>query len=66
MKETDAAYIAGLFDGEGSVDFKRRKERRGKYVTNAMQITMRIEMTTQSILRWIQDTLKVGTIRKSA
>ena len=23
-----AAYIAGLFDGEGSVDFKRRKEKR--------------------------------------
>ena len=64
MRDVDIAYIAGLFDGEGSVDFKRRKERRGKYVTNAMQITMRIEMTNQSILRWIQDTLKVGTVRK--
>ena len=64
MKETDAAYIAGLFDGEGSVDFKRRKERRGKYTTNAMQITMRIEMTDQSILKWIHATLKLGTVRK--
>ena len=45
MRDTDVAYIAGLFDGEGSVDFKRRKEKRGKYTTNAMQITMRIEMT---------------------
>ena len=34
--EVDIAYIAGLFDGEGSVDFKRRKEKRGKYITNAM------------------------------
>ena len=25
---TDAAYIAGLFDGEGSVDFAKRKEKR--------------------------------------
>ena len=31
MKDTDVAYIAGLFDGEGSIDFKRRYEnRKGK------------------------------------
>ena len=64
MRDTDIAYIAGLFDGEGSVDFKRRKEKRGKYTTNAMQITMRIEMTDQSILKWIHATLKLGTVRK--
>ena len=64
MRDTDIAYIAGLFDGEGSIDFKRRKEKRGKYTTNAMQITMRIEMTNQSILRWIHQMLKVGTVRK--
>jgi len=64
MRDTDIAYIAGLFDGEGSIDFKRRKEKRGKYTTNAMQITMRIEMTDQSILKWIHDTLKLGTVRK--
>ena len=64
MRDTDIAYIAGLFDGEGSIDFKRRKEKRGKYTTNAMQITMRIEMTDQSILKWIHATLKLGTIRK--
>ena len=28
MREVDAAYIAGLFDGEGSVDFAKRKEKR--------------------------------------
>jgi len=27
MEISDAAYIAGLFDGEGSVDFARRKEK---------------------------------------
>ena len=64
MRDTDIAYIAGLFDGEGSVDFKRRKEKRGNYTTNAMQITMRIEMTDQSILKWIHATLKLGTVRK--
>ena len=64
MRDTDIAYIAGLFDGEGSIDFKRRKEKRGKYTTNAMQITMRIEMTDESILKWIHATLKIGTVRK--
>ncbi len=64
MRDTDIAYIAGLFDGEGSIDFKRRKEKRGKYTTNAMQITMRIEMTDQSILKWIHATLKLGTVKK--
>ena len=29
-----------------------------------MQITMRIEMTDQSILKWIHATLKLGTVRK--
>ena len=64
MKETDIAYIAGLFDGEGSIDFKRRKEKKGKYITNAMQISMRIQLTDESILRWIHEVLKLGTIRK--
>ena len=69
MKDTDVAYIAGLFDGEGSIDFKRRcenrKGRKGKrYLTNAMNITMRIEMTHESILRWIKEKLEVGTVRK--
>ena len=28
MIETDAAYIAGLFDGEGSIHFKRGIEKK--------------------------------------
>ena len=60
MNITDVAYIAGLFDGEGSVDFKRRKEKRG----NVQNILMRIEMTDESVLKWVHETLGVGTIRK--
>ena len=60
MEISDVAYIAGLFDGEGSVDFKRRKEKRG----NVQNILMRIEMTDESVLRWVHETLGVGTIRK--
>ena len=60
MEINDAAYIAGLFDGEGSVDFKKRKEKRG----NVQNILMRIEMTDESVLRWVHETLGVGTVRK--
>ena len=28
MNETDKAYIAGLFDGEGSIDFTKRKDKK--------------------------------------
>ena len=57
---TDAAYIAGLFDGEGSVDFAKRKEKRG----NVQAILMRIEMTDETVLNWVHETLGVGTVRK--
>ena len=30
MNEIDAAYIAGLFDGEGSIHFKRGIEKKKK------------------------------------
>ena len=57
---TDASYIAGLFDGEGSVDFAKRKEKRG----NVQSILMRIEMTDEDVLKWVHETLGVGTVRK--
>ena len=32
MRETDAAYIAGLFDGEGSIYYVRRTEKKKKHI----------------------------------
>ena len=64
MEINDAAYIAGLFDGEGSVDFARRKEKkRGKTYT-VQRILMRIEMTDEDVLNWVHEKLGVGTVRK--
>jgi hypothetical protein len=64
MEINDAAYIAGLFDGEGSVDFARRKEKkRGKTYT-VHRILMRIEMTDEDVLNWVHEKLGVGTVRK--
>ena len=31
VPETDAAYIAGLFDGEGSIYFARRVDKKKKH-----------------------------------
>ena len=61
---TDVAYIAGLFDGEGSVDFAKRIEKRRGKAYKVQRILMRIEMTNESVLRWVHETLKVGTVRK--
>ena len=66
MKETDAAYIAGLFDGEGHVIYKQYpKKRKGQikaYPT--WKITLEISMTEESIVRWVHEVLGVGTVCK--
>ena len=66
MKETDAAYIAGLCDGEGHVIYKQYpKKRKGQvkaYPT--WKITLEISMTEESIVRWVHEVLGVGTVCK--
>ena len=64
LNQTDIAYIAGLFDGEGSVDFAKRKEKRNGKKYMCQRILMRIEMTDKYVLKWVHETLGVGTLRK--
>ena len=71
VPETDRAYIAGLFDGEGSIHFKRgiekKKRHKGKpgyRLSNSMRISMEVTMTDRSVLQWMHDVLKVGTLVK--
>ena len=69
MSEVDMAYIAGLFDGEGSVHFKRGVEKKKKHkcegyrLSNSMRISMEITMTDKSVLVWVHEVLGVGTLR---
>jgi hypothetical protein len=69
IPETDRAYIAGLFDGEGSIHFKRGIEKKKKHkgqgyrLSNSMRINMEITMTDYSVLLWVHETLGVGTLR---
>ena len=69
MSEVDMAYIAGLFDGEGSIYFKRGVEKKKKHkgkgyrLSNSMRISMEITMTGKSVLIWVHEVLGVGTLR---
>jgi len=62
------AYLAGLFDGEGSVYFKKTKQirhkRPGKPVHNITVIRMEISMTDESIIKWVHEVLGCGTVGK--
>ena len=62
--DTNLAYIAGLFDGEGCVSYKQydRKGPHNKRAYPTWSIRLEISMTDQSILKWIHEILKVGTV----
>ena len=68
--EADIAYIAGLFDGEGSVYFARRPEKKKKHngkgyrTSMSQRISMEITMTDRSVLEWVHEVLGVGTLVK--
>ena len=70
IAETDAAYIAGLFDGEGSIYFTKRPEKKKKHngkgyrISNSQRISMEVTMTDESVIRWLHEILGVGTVVK--
>jgi hypothetical protein len=70
VSENNIAYIAGLFDGEGSIHFRRAPEKKKKHkgdgyrISNSMRINMEITMTDEPVIRWVHETLKVGTVTK--
>ena len=71
MKDHNLAYIAGLFDGEGSIHIKRAPEKKKKHkgkpgyrMSNSMRLSMEITMTDQSVLIWVHEILGVGTLTK--
>ena len=70
MKDNELAYIAGLFDGEGSIHYKRGPEKKKKHkgsghrISNSMRISMEITMTDRSVLEWTHKVLGVGTLTK--
>ena len=59
----DIAYIAGLFDGEGSLTYKKYKEKKKSGVYDCRRISMEISMTDRDVIELVHETLMVGTVR---
>ena len=71
IPDTDKAYIAGLFDGEGSIHMKRAPEKKKKHrgkpgyrMSNSLRLSMEITMTDKSVLTWVNAVLGCGTLTK--
>ena len=70
--ETEAIniYLAGLFDGEGSIYYAKRPEKKKKHngkgyrISNSQRISMEITMTDESVVRWVHEILGCGTVVK--
>ena len=64
MEISDAAYVAGLFDGEGSVYIKRmdqvKHKRPRKPVHKVWVIRMEMAMTDNEVIKWCHDLFGCG------
>jgi len=63
-KKTQIAYMAGLFDGEGSVDYAKRW---GTSATNKKRYLFRrirceMSMTDYEVIKWFHQTLGFGRV----
>ena len=70
ISQSDISYIAGIFDGEGSLYFARRREKKKKHngkgyrYSMSQRISMEITMTDEYVIKWIHEVLGVGTVVK--
>ena len=70
MKESEISYLAGLFDGEGSIYYKQGSEKKKKHkgkgyrISNSWRINMEITMTDPMVINWVHQLVKCGTVTK--
>ena len=66
MNPIDAAFAAGLFDGEGSVEYKKRKQHKkgSKKAYDFWSIRCEMSMTDQGVMEWFHETICFGTLNK--
>lgn len=62
MKETELAYVAGLFDGEGSVTFGQYKAG-GADSKRYPRLMVRITNNDQAVLLWVKDLFGMGRVQ---
>ena len=63
---TDIAYFAGLFDGEGSVQYyqrldTKRKDRPKRY--KVWRVGLEMSMTDREVMEWVFNLVKCGTLK---
>ena len=62
----DIAYLAGLFDGEGCVQYgqrldTKRKDRPKRY--KVWRISLEMSMTDKGVMEWVYDLVKCGSLK---
>jgi hypothetical protein len=62
QRNSEIAYLAGLFDGEGSVS--RYQEMRKGRKNPTWVIRCEVNMTDKPVVKWIHDTLGFGSFHK--
>jgi hypothetical protein len=60
ISEVDAAYLAGLIDGEGTIYIMRHSGRDGR---STYYPAISIMMTHEGVLRWVADKLQVAVAK---
>jgi hypothetical protein len=62
MKDSEIAYLAGLFDGEGSVMYKQYLEKRKNRPNPCLcwRIRLEVAMTDKKTIEYIYDNLMIG------
>ena len=61
----DIAYIAGLFDGKGSIYYKQVIEKRKtKKPTKVWKIRMEMSIPDKNVIELVHETLGCGTLRE--
>jgi len=66
MEDTTISYLAGLFDGEGSITYKHslRKKTGARKAYYTWDVRMEVSMTDEDVIRYILTILNVGTVNK--
>ena len=64
MNQNDIAYMAGLFDGEGHVEYKKRLVKQKKGKNKAYRTWSIMSMTDRGVMEWFYETLGFGTLNK--
>ena len=65
MTPTESAYVGGIIDGEGHVEFKwanrTRKERKGSPTYRTLIVRLEVPQVDKRLIDWLMETTQEGT-----